>query len=145
MNKSVHNLLQDLEDKLKYLSDADALIACREACAKLSGYMEQYAFVCRNEEILYFKIFKPRFMAHRLRLEVLVSGENMEEAAVTPAFRAYYRNGEKKADSIYFSFRSCRKTDFDLPVRACSPTGWEAADKQVARLIVEEWFKNVYA
>lgn len=145
MNKWIHNLLQELEDKIKYLPDADALQECRETNARLSGYMEQYVFQSRAEEILYFKIFKPRFMAHRLKYEILVNGENMDSNGVADWFRAYYNANEKKADGFHFTFRSCRKTDFELPVKATSPSGWETADKQVARLLVEDWFKNVYA
>ncbi len=137
--------MQELEDKLNYLPDADALQSAKEACARLSGYMEQYIFQSRAEEILYFKIFKPRFMAHRLKYEVLVSGENMDEGAVARWFRNYYASQEKKADSIHFSQRICQKCDFDLPIKASSPSGWQTADKLVARLLVEEWLKNIYA
>lgn len=145
MNKWIHTLLQELEDKLTYLPDGEALQECRETNARLSGYMYQYTFHSRAEEILYFKIFKPRFMAHRLRYEILLSGENMDPLGVADWFREYYTAGEKKADGFHFTFRSCRKCDFDLPVKACSPNGWETADKQVARLLVEGWFKNIYA
>ncbi len=145
MNTWIHNLLHELEDKLKYLSGAEALAASKEACDKLSGYMVNYVFTSRAEEVLYFKIFKPRFMAYRLKYEVRLSGENLDSSAVAPWFRNYYSTGDKKADSIHFSKRACRKTDFDLPVKSNSPNGWETADKLVARLLVEEWFKNVYA
>lgn len=142
MNPWIHSLLQSLEDKLTYLSAEDSLQACKEACAELSGYMERYAFSSRAEEVLYFKTFKPRFMAHRLKYEILVSGESMDPFDVAPWFRNYYAGGENKADSIHFSSRACRKTDFDLPIKASSPAGWQTADKLVARLLIEEWFKN---
>ncbi|MES2329936.1 MAG: hypothetical protein V4539_10060 [Bacteroidota bacterium] len=145
MNTWIHNLLQELEDKLKYLGGAEALAASKQACDKLSGYMANYVFTSRAEEILYFKIFKPRFMAHQLKYEILVSGENMDPGGVADWFREYYTSYEKKADGFHFTFRSCRKCDFELSIKTSSPNGWETADKQVARLLVENWFKNVYA
>ncbi len=145
MNPWIHNLLQQLEDKLSYLPDEQSLRACREANAKLSGYMEHHVFASRAEEVLYFKIFKPRFMAHQLKYHVLVTGENLDADAVAPWFRNYYVGGEQKADSIHFSHRACRKCDFDLAVKASSPAGWQTADKLVARLLAEEWLKNAYA
>ncbi len=138
MNTWIHSLLQDLEDKLSYLPIADSLQACRETNACLSGYMERYIFQSRKEEVLYFRIFKPRFMAHQLTCQILEGGENLDAAAVAPWLREYYQNGDSRSDGFHFTNRSCHKTDFNLPVMGSS-SGWETADKQVARLLAEQW------
>ncbi len=142
MNTWIHTLLQDLEYQLPFLSNDKALIHCREINARLAGYMEQYQFKSRAEEVLYFKTFKPRFMAHQLKYEILVSGEILDTRSVDENFRNYYRSNETKSDGFYFTFRSCRKTDFDLPIRQTIPSGWETGDKMIARILVEEWLSK---
>lgn len=141
MNTWIHSLLQELEEKLCHATAYQALQACRETNACLSGYMEQYVFQSRKEEVLYFKIFKPRFMAHQLKYEILVSGENMDRNAVASWLRDYYQNDNTRADGFHFTYRSCRKCDFELPVKTAAAPGWETADKLVARLLVEEWLQ----
>lgn len=139
MNTWIHHLLQGLETDLLHLSHEDALQHCAHANTRLKKYMHGFAFLDRQEEILYFKVFKPRFMALQLYQEICLRGETVDTSHVPMWFREYYLDGQTKTDARYFSFRTCSKTDFDLD--ALQSSLWEPCDKLVARLLVEEWLR----
>jgi len=144
MNKTIHYILQELEGQLSYLSSDEALLQVNRAIDQLQGYMRLYVLKDIGEEILYFKIFKPRFMAHRLCAEYAIKNMSetlWEERTVEQqSFYNYYTTGQSHRDRFYFTSKQCKELDFEMPELAGHL--WHGYDKWVARILASEWVRK---
>lgn len=118
MNTTIHHILQELETALMAASSDEAVQITGRSIDQLQGYMRLYTFRSTAEEVLYFKVFKPRFIAHRLYAEwvykQLRTHPWVEHTFEQQAFYEYYISGHSQRDGFYFTERHCNKLDFEV-------------------------------
>ncbi len=157
----MHLFLQDLETKLGRINANlqmeepirvhQCLQQCNESIEVLKSYVKQYVFGTRVEEILYFKVFKPRFWAYLLYygwLNDRHASANVDspkwrqhlrkigdwQVGAHAEFYAYYINDGSRRDGFYFTTRLCsEKAAFGE-----EDTGY---DFLVAQILAEEWLR----
>ena len=141
MNATIHHILQELESGLLVSSIDEAVIVVRDSIEQLQGYMRLYTFRGAMEEILYFKVFKPRFIAHRIYAESALKQARLypwvEHTLEQQEFYEYYTSDHSHRDHRYFTQRTCQKLNFN-PDDSLANTG-QGYDMWVARILAGEW------
>lgn len=141
MNKTMHHILQELEAGLLHASTDEAVSMVSRSIEQLQGYMRLYVFQHTAEEILYFKVFKPRFLGHRICAESAFKQTILypwvEHTFEQQQFYHYYTADLSHRDGFYFTERRCSKLDFTLEdLNSFAGKGY---DQWVARILAEEW------